>query len=258
MLAFYLPDGDGRFTATELTRGPWDADAQHAGPPAALLARALERLVDRESGILARITFDILRPVPIGGVEVEADVVRGGRSVELLTGTLRTGGQDTIRATARRIRTTDVGATAGLDHEALASPETAAEGRFFPVPWEVGYHTAMEHRCVRGGFTQLGPAVVWLRMRHPLVAGEEPSPLSRAVVAADSGNGVSAALDFDRFVFVNTDLTVQLHRLPEGEWVALDARTTVEAHGVGLAESVIHDRRGPLGRGLQSLFVARR
>ncbi len=95
-------------------------------------------------------------------------------------------------------------------------------------------------------------------MRHPLVAGEEPSPLSRAVVAADSGNGVSAALDFDRFVFVNTDLTVQLHRLPEGEWVALDARTTVEAHGVGLAESVIHDRRGPLGRGLQSLFVARR
>jgi hypothetical protein len=258
MLAFYLPDGDGRFTATELTRGPWDAHAQHAGPPAALLSRELERLVAPEYGILARVTFDILRPVEIGPVEVEAALVRGGRSVELLAGTLRAGGQDIIRATAWRIRTADVGASAGLDHEALPGPETAEEGRFFPVPWEVGYHTAMEHRCIRGGFTELGPAVVWLRMRHPLVAGEDPSPLSRVVVAADSGNGVSAALDFDRFMFVNTDLTVGVHRLPEGEWVALDARTTVEPHGVGLAESVIHDRRGPVGRGLQSLFVARR
>ena len=39
---FYVFDG-GHFVSSELTRGPWDADAQHAGPPAALLARALER-----------------------------------------------------------------------------------------------------------------------------------------------------------------------------------------------------------------------
>ena len=95
-------------------------------------------------------------------------------------------------------------------------------------------------------------------MRHPLLPGEEPSPLTRVLIAADSGNGVSAVLDWRRFVFVNPDLTVHLHREPVGEWVCLVARTTVEGVGGGLAESTIHDREGPVARGLQTLFVAER
>ena len=110
---------------------------------------------------------------------------------------------------------------------------------------DVGYHTAMEYRFVTGAFLELGPAVVWMRMRHPLVEGEEPSPLQRVLVAADSGNGVSAALDYRRYLFINTDLTVHLHRGPETEWVCLDAVTRLDPAGVGMSDTAAVGRARP-------------
>jgi hypothetical protein len=97
-----------------------------------------------------------------------------------------------------------------------------------------------------------------MRMRVPLIAGEPIHPVARVLVPADAGNGVSNVLDYRHWVFVNPELTVHLHRLPAGEWVCLEARTTVEPEGVGLAESRIHDERGPIGRGAQALFVTAR
>jgi hypothetical protein len=116
----------------------------------------------------------------------------------------------------------------------------------------------MEYRFVAGRFLDPGPATVWMRMRHPLVGGEEPSPLQRVLIAADSGNGVSAALDWTRYLFINVDLSVYLHRMPAGEWVCLDAVTTPEPAGVGLADTALADERGPIGRALQTLLVRRR
>jgi hypothetical protein len=107
-------------------------------------------------------------------------------------------------------------------------------------------------------FLTSGPATCWMRMRVPLVEGEEPSPLARVLVAADSGNGVSSVLDWRRYLFINPDRTVHLHRYPTGEWVCLDARTWVDPDGVGLAEAALYDRTGGLGRTAQSLFVAPR
>ncbi len=95
-------------------------------------------------------------------------------------------------------------------------------------------------------------------MRMPLVEGEVPSSLQRVLTAADSASGISGALDFSRWVYVNPDLTVHLHRAVEGPWVCLDAATTPEASGVGLAAASLYDRRGPVGRSAQSLFVAPR
>ena len=116
----------------------------------------------------------------------------------------------------------------------------------------------MEYRFVSGRFLDQGPATVWMRMRDPLVAGESPSPLQRVLIAADSGNGVSATLDWSRYLFINVDLSVHLHRLPAGEWVCLDAITIPEPTGVGLADTALHDERGPLGRALQTLLVRER
>jgi hypothetical protein len=65
-------------------------------------------------------------------------------------------------------------------------------------------------------------------------------------------------LDFSQHLFVNPDLTVHLHRHPAGEWVCVDARTSIDAAGVGMAESVLYDENGPIGRGVQSLFAAPR
>jgi hypothetical protein len=116
----------------------------------------------------------------------------------------------------------------------------------------------MEYRFVHGDFADRGPAVVWMRMRQPLVDREEPSPLARVLVAADSGNGVSATLDWGSYLFINVDLTVHVHRPLVGEWVCLDAITIPEPGGVGLADTALYDEQGPVGRAAQTLLVAER
>ena len=51
----------------------------------------------------------------------------------------------------------------------------------------------------------------------------------RAVATADFGNGVSAELPFDDYLFINADLTIHLWRAPRGEWIGLDAQTLLQA-----------------------------
>jgi Thioesterase-like superfamily len=254
--AFFVHDGD-RYVPTELTRGPWSSDAQHGGPPAALLGTAMERTERREDAMITRATFEMLRPVPLSPLSLKTQVLTAGRSVQVIAGVLSAGGQEILRGQVVRIRLTEV----PLDEHPAPAPPGPHQGKqvpFFPTGHEVGYHTGMEASFIRGGFVENGPAVAWLRMRYPLVAGEPTSPLARVLIAADSGNGVSSTLDYHRFIFINPDLTVHLYRYPDGEWVCVDAETTVSRHGVGLAISTLHDLRGPIGHGLQSLLIGER
>jgi hypothetical protein len=273
--AFFVPDGD-LYAPTELTRGPWDPDSEHAGPPAALIGREIERLEGGGGRRVGRITYEILRAVPIAPLRVSARVVRPGRSVELVEATLTdAGGEEVIRASAWRLRSAEIEIPDGLSSERGpgligSSPSTlrpgfappsyadARPGRFPTTGHDVGYHTAMEYRFVRGDFVERGPAVAWMRMRYPLIPGEAPSPLQRVLVAADSGNGVSATLDWDRYLFINVDLTVHVHRPPAAEWVCLDAITIPEPSGVGIADTALYDERGPIGRAVQTLLIDRR
>ncbi len=262
--AFYEPDGE-RFISTELTRGPWDPGSQHAGPPAALLGRAIERLEGGEGRQVGRVTQEILRPVPIAPLTVSARVVRPGRSVDFCEATLSDDEQTLIRATAWRLRTKEteipdeiVGGSTPQARQLPPGPEEGRHVGFFPTGQDVGWHTAMDYRFIHGAFTEPGPALAWLRMKVPLVAGEEPSPLVRVLLAADSGNGVSAALDYHRYLFINLDLSVHLHRMPQGEWICLDALTLPERNGIGLADAALWDERGRIGRAAQTLLVGER
>lgn len=253
-------DGEA-FVATVHSRGPWDPGAQHGGAPAALLAEAV-----REAGMhVARLTYDFVGPVPVGvPLRVATRLVRPGGRLQLVEADLvGEDGAPVVRLRAMRLRR---GQIAGLppwaDGDAIpgGGPDAAAPSEFpSEAPDAQGFHrTAMEIRFAAGTSYGRGPGRTWFRFARPLVEGAEPSPLARVVAAADFGNGVSRVLDFERHLFVNTDLTIHLRREPVGEWVMLDARTRVEPTGVGLAASTLYDRSGAIGLAAQSLYVAER
>ncbi len=258
--AFYVPDGDG-VRSTGYTRGPWDRRHQHAGPPAALLARAAEAASGIDGGQTVRLSYDILRPVPIAPLTVAVRALRPGRRVELLEATLAGhDGEALMRLTCWRMRAEDVPLPAALDGPE-PPPGPAGEGREGDFAWwrdDVAYHRALEWRFLHGAFDALGPAACWTRLRIPLVLGEEPSPLQRLLVMADAASGISATLPWDRWTFVNVDLGVHLERPPEGEWMAMAATTRPGPAGAGQCVAVLSDARGRVGVSTQALLLSPR
>ncbi len=254
--SFYVPHGDGAWLATVHTAGPWDSRAQHGGPPSALLGRAIQRCAPRDDMIIARVTVEILGAIPVGELSVQARIVRPGRSVEMLEAVAAAGGRDV--AMARAWRVLRAGSEPIPPRVSPPPPLAGAAPVAAPSGWGDGYLSAVEWRAARGGIGVPGPATVWGRLRYPLVPGEETGPLERLLAVADSGSGVSGELDFARWHFINPELTVHLHREPAGEWICLDAETTISPGGAGLATTVLSDTTGPLGIGTQSLLVAPR
>jgi len=259
---FYVPQGEGRFRATELTASPWGSGSQHGGPPAALLGRALESEAGGEGGIFARLAFEILGPIPVGELSVEAKAVRPGRRISLREATLSDGeGSPVMLCRAWRISASPASLPDDLEpkRRTLLGPERGEEKPFFEMAPKVGYHRGIEARFVEGSWRDPGNAAAWLRMRVPLLPGEEPSPLVRVLVAADSGNGVGGVLDTSVWTFINPETTVHLSAYPGGEWVGLESSAAVEPSGVGLVRTAIHDpATGPIGAAAQSLLVAKR
>jgi hypothetical protein len=257
--AAYTTDDGHVFHASELTRGPWDPAHQHAGPPSALVCRAIARAAAMQGfGHLGRLTGNLIRPVPIGAcrVEVTADYV--GRNAGHYSARLMAAGKEVARFTALMQREDEVPVPDGTPgHPLPQAPRPPHESPQRHMPFahrHVGYTDLIENRLADGRFFD-GPSAAWFRLRHPLVAGEEPSPYERVAVAADSGNGISASLDFARYTFINCDLTINLLRRPAGAWICLQARTALGGNGCGLAESALYDETGLIGRATQTLAV---
>jgi hypothetical protein len=249
------------FVATVHARGPWDPNALHGGAPAALLASAVERFQPDPVLRVARLSYEFLRPVPLGRLELEIELLRPGRRVQLIGASLRAGGVEVCRVTGLRIARTpaDLGSMSTVRSTSYDLPETLAS-----TPFRLGRDegpsfasTGVEMRFATGG-VEAGPAAAWLRVRRPIVDREDPSPLMRVAAAADFGNGISWELDFTRFVFINADLGISLWREPAGEWVLLDAQTRAEPGAGATAFSGLHDAGGQLGLAAQSLLVADR
>jgi hypothetical protein len=248
---------DGRFVGTDLGRGPWDPRALHGGAPAALLMREFERLPAVDGLCLARVTYEFMRPVPVRPLDVHVEVVRPGRRVQLLEGSIVADGVEVARARALQIQAADAGGAGADDSPPPPGPE---HGR--PRPLRAPHRPmfapdAIEIRFVSGEWAK-GPCTAWFRLVSPIVPGEQPSALQRLAAAGDFGNGISATLSWDDYLFINPDLTLNIEREPDGEWICLDARTRIGAGGVGVAESVLYDQRGRVGLATQSLLVAPR
>ncbi|HEY3759395.1 MAG TPA: thioesterase family protein [Solirubrobacteraceae bacterium] len=278
----FVPGDDERhlFIPTEHARGPWDPRALHGGAPAALMTAALERIEPGAELPIARLSFEFLRPIPLAPLELSTRITRPGRRVQALEAELHAGGELVGRARALRIlpvpeELPERAVELVREHvgTVLRGPDEGHEVRFALDDDERNSFAAtamqmrfLQGRPLKGGLPDegeepsrshplTGAATVWMRMRHPLLPGEPASPLALVPAVADFANGVSAVLPFDRFLFINADLDIVLDRRPQGEWIALEARTLLHPGGIGWSESVLHDARGRLGRARQALVV---
>ncbi len=255
--SFFEPIGAGRFWATAASAGPWDPEAQHGGPPSALGARELDLHEPSETMRLARVAIDILRPVPVGELTARTRTLRPGKRVALLETVLESGGQEVLCARGWRIARLPDGPVIG---KMAAPPVLPDAGRpaSFPDGHVEGYLSHIEWRFEGGNFDELGPCRAWGRPMIPVLPGEDIGPMSLALLLADSGSGISMALDPRHFVFINVDLTVILQRDPVGEWLLLDSASSMGGNGTGLAETQLSDTGGAVGTGIQTLLVSPR
>ena len=249
---------DGNYQATELTRGPWDREHQHAGPPSALVAQAIARAAAPLGFThMARLTVSLWRPIPIAELKVVVDTAYAGRNVGHFAAQLFASGKEVARFTALVQRESGRRHFTGPARSPAAARATSGQrvtagavsvqqplGRLSRSDGDPGRRGRLFRRTLRGTVSSAASTR----------GGEEPTPIERVAVAADSGNGISAVLDFRRYLFVNNDLTINLFRRPQGEWICIDARTLVSG-GSGLAEARIFDTGGLIGRSTQSLLI---
>jgi hypothetical protein len=263
--AYYLPGPDGLFEPTKATESPWSSDAQHGGPPTALLAHVMRTRLAANGMRIARVTNEFLGTIPRVPLTAQASVIRDGRRIRLVEASLLAGGRPVAIARAWQIATSGGSGSpngTSIPAEGLVTkaspPLPAAMPQKYPAGFpRWGYGESIEWRWVHDPHDNAGEAVVWARPRIPLVAGEPMHPLERVLVVADSANGVSSALDPKEWLFIPPAITVTLHRHPEGDWVYLAATSTLAADGLGSTLGTLGDSCGPIGSVAQPLLVAR-
>ena len=255
--AIYRVEGDRAITSPNAA-GPWDAGMQHGSAPAALAVWAAEAIPTPEPMAIARVTIDLMRPVPLAPLTLHTKVLRQGRKIQLCAVNLMADAVVVVGATVLKVRTQALELPSEVEDlpVELPGPDQSPPdpATFSSSPFVTG----ISLRAARGRFGVPGPGAIWYRVDRPLVEGSEVSQAMRAVVAADFRNGTAAALDFRQWTFINADLTVSFARQPQGEWILLDAESWIGPDGAGLAMARLADSSGYFGRAVQSLVVERR
>ena len=262
----YLPTADPQVVeSTPLSQSGWYEDGQHGGLIAGLLARSVQKVPTLAPMEVARLTVDIFRVVPTVPLRITTSLLREGKRIQLVRAHMRAGDTEVAQATAMRLRVASrpPPPAARPDQSLLLTPVAQAQAVDMErvgvgVRGRPFFHRhGVEMRQAEGRFDRPGPGAVWIRMLTPLVAGEELTPLLRAVISADHGNGVSSVLPTS-WVFMNADLNIHLLRMPVGEWVGLRSLSWFADLGRGVAHSQLFDAQGGIGRSVQTLFADHR
>lgn len=252
-MAFFERLSDTRYQPTAHTGGAWNIHEQHIAPAIGLLAHHLERdAAARGHGFLiARLSYDILGTIPIEAMDAEVQVLRTGRTIELVEATLRHDDRPALRVRAWLMRPNDTAAIAGTPLPRIAAAESMPAWDPGTV-WPGGFIQSVEIRRHDQG---PGRATYWARAKEALLEGEAVSPLARAATLFDLSNGMAVRADPKDVAFPNLDLTAHLFGMPEGEWLGFDTSVSFGRQGLGLTSTVLHDARGPIGTLGQALTV---
>jgi hypothetical protein len=266
--SIFVLDGE-RFRPTENARSPWSEQQLHGGSAAGLLARAVERFNDDSGLRVARLTVDLLRPVPNAPLQAHASTVRRGGRIHVVEAVLLSDGELVTKATALLLRRLDDEVAIAPPGATLPAPQGLPAGNLSgwmqppggpPAPpslGRTGLHTTIEVRWLnRGDPNDRNRA--WVRLPLPLVEGEENTPLVHAAAVADFTNAFTNMGSRAPTGFINADITLYLHRYPAGEWLALETQRAAQPFGLGVSTAVVHDERGPIGTVVEAVLANQR
>ncbi|GBE63804.1 thioesterase [Mycobacterium sp. MFM001] len=251
-----------KFRATDLVRSTWSAAIQHAAPVSALLVRALERCAQRDDTRLSRVVIDLLGPVPAeGDIWVRAQLDRAGKQIELVGAEMLGPGPDgqprpVARASGWRLQHLDT-ATLVRAGALPLRPLSEAKSRDLAKDWDPNYVHSLDWRWLTEPLND-GPGESWISPTVDLVKGETMTALERLFAVADDANGIGSKLDITKWTFLNTDLVVHIHRVPDGQWIGIRAETNYGPDGIGTTIGTLFDEQGPVGGIQQSVLVRRR
>ncbi|WP_217184995.1 thioesterase family protein [Streptomyces sp. AC495_CC817] len=254
MTAYFERLSDRAFRATDAVQGAWNTSEQHIAPTIGLLAHLVEQHRDarRTDGlVLGRVSYDILGVLPIDVVEVDIEVIRPGRTIELVEATLRHEGRTAVILRAWLMQTADTHAIAGGALPVMPPLDAHADWEAADI-WPGAFIRSGDYRHREA---EPGRASAWVRPHHPLLDGERVSPTARALGVADIANGVSPRVPIADAFFPNVDLTAHLFREPDDGWIGLDTTVTFGGAGIGVTHTVLNDSAGPFGVSVQSLTV---
>ncbi|MFE3292256.1 thioesterase family protein [Rhodococcus sp. NPDC059234] len=246
---------DHRFVPTPHASGAWAADEQHFSPVAGLVVHEIERMrasEGRPALPMGRIGFDILGRITFEEFDVHVEIVRPGRTIELVQATVVIAGRAVVTARAWYLADLDTAVVAGGEPDTLPDPDTASRWPMDSV-WSGGYVASLDVRQV--GTPSAGRATAWASTSVDLVVGEQAGNLASFLSLVDTANGIGALRDPTEWMFPNLDLTIHLYRQPEGGWTGLDTTVTFGSTGQGLTSTILHDAHGPVGCAQQILTV---
>ncbi|WP_433868998.1 thioesterase family protein [Saccharopolyspora sp. CA-218241] len=244
-----------RYKPTPHAGGAWDRAEQHFSPLGGLLVHAIDgyRAGRPDDGmVLGRISFDILGRLAADECEIRVETVRPGRTIELVEATALIAGRPVVRARAWLLATLDTGPVSGGGADRLTPPDTLAPWPMSSL-WPGGFIASLDVRPLAE--PQPGRTTAWISTELDLVAGEAASPLASYLALVDTANGIAVRRNPTEWMFPNVDLTVHLHRLPEGRWTGLDTTVVFGPAGQGVTSTVLHDVIGPVGHAQQILTV---
>lgn len=245
------------YQPTEHAQGAWNEHEQHMAPATGLLTAELANYLPQDNMRIARISLDILGLIPFDDFTITTRSIRPGKTIELIEAVMSSRGRDCIIARAWRLMTQDTSVIAGLeDAKALHQPDQlpAWDGM---RGWPGKFIESV--RLVSEADRRPGKGMVWMTNDMQMVAGEPTSDLVKLLGMVDTANGIvprfGTALSKLQWMFPNTDLQIHMHRLPQGQWLGMQAVQQFGADGIGLTSAVLHDLHGPFGRSEQILTI---
>lgn len=242
------------YKPTKNAQGAWNENEQHMAPATGVICAELEKFQPRENMQIARISLDILGMIHLEEIKITTQIIRPGRTIELIESKMETKGRVCISARTWRLSVQNTKEISGLEDKKLKFYKDLKTWDGITT-WDGGYIKSISKNSRKIAFEH-GKGQVWLTNDLEMVEGQKTSSFVKLMGMVDTMNGVAVRQDTPfEYMFPNVDLQIHLYRLPKGNRLGLDVQQQYGETGVGLTSAILHDETGPFGHAEQILTV---